>query len=190
MTDFLIIPPNERHTLRVFALDLTLAEVAALRDMDAVLHPGQVVPPLRADAAQRLLGVPVDVAQVDVFHSDDVEAIGLAAYLIEGNAVTEAQIAADADLLDAYRGYVMAVRSQAFGGQAATLTPDPKLRLMGTYTEETPAIRFETLPAQAAKGVLAGGRAPKSDARIGGMVATFVLLFLAIFTVLMIWIAG
>jgi hypothetical protein len=184
------IPPNERHTLRVFALDMTLAQVTALRDMDAVLNPGQVVPPLRADVAERLLGLPVDVTQVDIFHSDDVEAIGLAAYLIEGNAVAEAQIAADTDMLDAYRGYVMAVRAQAFGGQAANLTLDPKLRLMGTYTEETPAIRFETLPSQAAKGVLAGGRAPKSDARIGGLVATFALLFLFALTGLMIWIAG
>jgi hypothetical protein len=184
------IPPNERHTLRVFALDMTLAEVAALRDMNAVLNPGQVIPPLRADAAQRLLGVAVDVTQVDLFHSDDVEAIGLAAYLIEGNAVAEAQIAADTDMLDAYKGYVMAVRAQAFGGQAATLTTAAQLRLMGTYTEETPSVRFEPLPEQAAKGVLAQGRAPMSDARIGGMVATFVLLFLAALTTLMIWIAG
>jgi hypothetical protein len=181
---------NERHTLRVFALDMTLAEVAALRDMDAVLNPGQVVPPLRADAAQRLLGVPVDVAQVDVFHTDDIEAIGLAAYLIEGNAVAEAQITADADMLDAYRGYVMALRAQAFGGQAATLTPAAQLRLMGTYTEEAPPVRFEPLPSAAATGALTGGRAPMSDARIGAMVATFVLLFLAALTTLMIWIAG
>ena len=30
---------------------------------------------------------------------------------------------------------------------------------------------------------------PKSDARIGGMVATVVLLFLAVFTTIIIWIA-
>ncbi len=30
---------------------------------------------------------------------------------------------------------------------------------------------------------------PKSDARIGGMVATAVLIFLAIFTTIIIWIA-
>ena len=30
---------------------------------------------------------------------------------------------------------------------------------------------------------------PKSDARIGGMVATAVLVFLAVFTILIIWIA-
>jgi len=30
---------------------------------------------------------------------------------------------------------------------------------------------------------------PKSDARIGGMVATVVLIFLAIFTAVIVWIA-
>jgi hypothetical protein len=30
---------------------------------------------------------------------------------------------------------------------------------------------------------------PKSDARIGGMVATAVLIFLALFTVMIVWIA-
>jgi hypothetical protein len=34
------------------------------------------------------------------------------------------------------------------------------------------------------------GKPAKSDARIGGMVATFVLLFLFALTGLMIWIAG
>jgi hypothetical protein len=183
------ILPNERHTLRVFALDMTAAEVAALRDADAVLEPGQVLPYLRTDAAARLLGVAVDATQVEVFHSDDVEAIGLAAYLIEGNAVSQAQIAADADRLDTYRGYVLTIRSQAFGGQAATLRPDPKARLMGTYAEEVPPVKFDPLPTSSASGVLGGGRAPMSDARIGGMVATFVLLFLFVLTGLLIWIA-
>lgn len=31
---------------------------------------------------------------------------------------------------------------------------------------------------------------PKSDARIGGMVATAVLVFLAVFTTVIVWIAG
>ena len=184
------IPPNERHTLRVFALDMTAAEVAALRDIDAPLQPGQVMPYLRTDAARHLLGVAVDVTQLDLFHTDDIAAIGLAAYLTEGNAVAEAQIAADAVMLDAYEGHVLILRAQAFGGQAATLNPEPNVRLIGTYTETTPPVRFEPLPSTAATGVLTGGRAPMSDARIGGMVATFVLVFLAALTMLMIWIAG
>ena len=184
------IPPNERHTLRVFALDMTATEVAVLRDTDADLEPGQVVPYLRAEAAARLLGVAVDVAQVEVFHSDDVEAIGLAAYLTEGNAVAEAQIAADAAMLDAYQGYVLTIRSQAFGGRAAMLVPDPKLRLMGTYAEMVPTVRFDPLPTASATGVLGGGKPPMSDARIGGMVATVALLFMFALTAFVIWFAG
>jgi hypothetical protein len=187
---FIPIPPNERHTLRVFALDMTAAEVAALRDADAVLEPGQVLPYLRADAAVRLLGVAVDATQVEVFHSDDVEAIGLAAYLIEGNAVSQAQIAADADMLDAYRGYVLTIRSQAFGRQAATLRPDPKARLMGIYAEEVPPVKFDPLPTASASGALGGGRAPMSDARIGGMVATVALILMFGLTAFVIWFAG
>ncbi len=184
------IPPNEHHTLRVFALDMTAAEVAALRDTEAASEPGQVVPPLRPDAAARLFGVAVDVAQVELFHSDDIAAIGLAAYLTEGNAVAEAQIAADAGMLDGYQGYVLTIRSQAFGGQAALLQPDPKATLLGTYAEEVPPVRFDPLPTPSATGVLGGGKPPMSDARIGGMVATVALIIMFGLTAFLIWFAG
>jgi hypothetical protein len=184
------IPPGQRHTLRVFALDMTMAEVAGLRDTKAVLEPGQALPRLRADAALRLFGVAVDVAEMELFHTDDIAAIGLAAYLTEGNAVAEAGIAADAERLDAYRGYVLTIRSQAFGGQAALLDPAPKARLMGTYAEVVPSVRFTPLPSQSARGVLAGGKPPMSDARMGGMVATVALLVMFGLTALVIWLAG
>ncbi len=162
-----------------------------MRDTDAPLTPGQIIPPLRPDAARRLLGVDVaDLSQIDLFHSDDIAAIGLAAYLIEGNAVAEAQIAADATTLDAYQGYILTLRAQAFGGQSALLHPDPKVTLMGTYTETVPPVRFDPLPTQSAKGVLGGGKPPKSDARIGGMVATAALIFMFGLTALIIWLAG
>ncbi len=185
------IPKNERHTLRVFALDMTAAEVAVLRDTDAAPEPGRVVAPLRPDAAARLLGVAaIDVTQIDVFHSDDIAAIGLAAYLTDGNAVAQAQIATDAGMLDAYQGHVLTLRAQAFGGQAAVLRPAPTVRLMGTYAEEVPPVRFEPLPTSSAEGVLAGGKPPMSDARMGGMVATLALLVMFGLTALIIWIAG
>jgi hypothetical protein len=184
------IPPGERHTLRVFALDMTATEVAALRDADAMPEPGQVVPFLRAEAAARLLGVAVDATHVEVFHSDDVEAIGLAAYLTEGNAVSQAQIAADAGMLDAYRGYVLTIRSRTFGGRAALLRPDPKARLIGTYAEEVPPVRFDPLPTPSASGALGGGKPPMSDARIGGMVATVALILMFALTAFVIWFAG
>ena len=184
------IPPNERHTLRVFALDMTPTEVALLRDTDAPLPPGQIIPPLRADAAARLLGVAVDVTQIDLFHSDDIAAIGLAAYLIEGNSIAQAQIAADAGMLDICQGYLLTIRSQAFGGQAAVLSPDPRLRLLGTYAEDVPPVRFDPLPTPSATGVLGGGRPAMSDARMGGMVATVALILMFGLTAFVIWFAG
>jgi hypothetical protein len=184
------IPPGERHTLRVFALDMSMAEVAVLRDTEAPLDPGQVLPPLHPEAAARLFGTAVGVAEVELFHTDDIAAIGLAAYLTEGNAVAETQIAADADVLDAYAGYVLTIRSQAFGGRAALLRPDPKATLLGTYAEEVPPVRFDPLPAGSASGGLAGGKPPMSDARMGGMVATVALLVMFGLTALVIWLAG
>lgn len=185
------IPASERHTLRVFALNMTPAEAALLRDTDAPLNPGQILPPLRPDAARRLLGTDVaDLAQIDLFHSDDIAAIGLAAYLIEGNAVAEAQIAADAGILDAYKGYVLTIRSPAFGGRAAVLELDPKVTLLGTYAEEVPPVKFDPLPTPSATGLLGGGKPPMSDARIGGMVATVALLVMFGLTALLVWLAG
>jgi hypothetical protein len=138
-----------------------------------------------------LLGVDgVDVAQIDLFHSDDIAAIGLAAYLTEGNAVAEAQIAADAGMLDAYQGYVLTLRAQAFGGRAVVLRSDPKVTLMGTYAEEVPPVRFEAIPTASAKGVLGGGKPPMSDARMGGMVATVALIIMFGLTAFVIWFAG
>ncbi|MEO5621317.1 MAG: hypothetical protein ABIQ85_10385, partial [Cypionkella sp.] len=65
-----------------------------------------------------------------------------------------------------------------------------RLRLIGLYREDTPQIVFEPLPDAAATGEVPQGKPVWSNARIGGMVATAVLIFLAIFTVLFIWMAG
>jgi hypothetical protein len=46
------------------------------------------------------------------------------------------------------------------------------------------------LESDSAQGQLPEGRPPMSPARISGMVATAVLLFLAVFVVLFVWIAS
>jgi hypothetical protein len=61
---------------------------------------------------------------------------------------------------------------------------------MGTYAEVVPSVRFTPLPSQSARGVLAGGKPPMSDARMGGMVATVALLVMFGLTALVIWLAG
>jgi hypothetical protein len=170
------IAHNERHTLRIFAAGLPKDDIAYIQ--------GQ------AHLLAALLGVPtIDPTQVALFHTDDLDTIGLVDYLLDGGGVTEAQLESDRAILAAYRGFILTVRDAAFPSRPVTLRLDPRLRLLGAYAEETAPVRFEDLPDAAAAGVIAAKPA-KSDARIGGMVATFVLLFLFALTGLMIWIAG
>ena len=168
------IPPTERHTVRVFTLAVAPDD----------LHR------LRADptAIAALLGTPtINPHYIDLFDVNDIAAIGLAQYLIDGNGVAEPQITADKPTLDAIRGPVLILTS---GAATGTLTPAPNLTLIGTYAEDTPPIIFEPLPADSAKGLTAQGKPPMSDARIGGMVATVALIVLFAITGLMIWLGG
>ncbi len=115
----LTIAPNERGVLRLFALDMRPEEANFLRE------PG---------AVDQVLGVHgLDPEQIDIFPVSDLEDLGLYGYLNDGCGVSDDQL--NRDKLEAMEGWVMVVRSAAFHGQAATLTHDPKLRLIGLYTE-------------------------------------------------------
>jgi hypothetical protein len=168
------IPPTERHTLRVFTLAVPPDDLHRLRSDPT--------------AIAALLGTPtVNTHYIDIFDVKDIDAIGLAQYLIDGNGAAEPQITADKPTLDAIRGPVLILTSGAANG---TLTPAPQLSLIGTYAEDTPPIIFEPLPTDSAKGLTGQGKAPMSDARAGGMVATVALIVLFAITGLMIWMAG
>lgn len=172
----MVIPAALTHGLRVFAADLTPDDAARIQGQAGLLAG--------------LLGVPqVDPAQIALFHTDDIDAVGLVDYLLDGGGVTPAQIDAGRASLAACRGYVLTVRDAAFPTRPITLRPDPRLRLLGAYAEDTSPIRFEDLPDGATTNAIPI-RPPMSDARIGGMVATAALIFLFALTALVIWIAG
>ncbi|NUB44270.1 hypothetical protein GEU84_007740 [Fertoebacter nigrum] len=196
MTDALHVPRGERGILRVFVADLTLAEMAHMRDpgpTPGAAFSGDDAPQDSHDPMAALLGLDhLDPDFVELFHSDDIAAIGLAAYLAEGNGVAADQIAADQARLDAVQGPLLIVFSAAFAGQPATLRPDPRLTLIGAYAQETPPVRFEPLPDASARGVTdrPAPRPPMSDARAGGMVATAALLVMFALVALVVWIAG
>jgi hypothetical protein len=174
MTSHINIPPAERHTVRVFTLAVLLDDLHRLRADPA--------------AIAAMLGTPeINPHYIDVFDVNDIAAIGLAQYLIDGNGVAEPQITADKPTLDAIRGPVLILTSGAASG---TLTPSPQLTLIGTYAEDTPPIIFEPLPTDSASGLTGQGKAPMSDARIGGMVATIALIVLFAVTGLFIWIGA
>lgn len=117
--DPLTVTQGERGLVRVFALDMAPEEARFLAE------PG---------AVDQVLGVTgLDPDHVDVIAVRDLDDLGLAGYLAEGAGIPADQI--DAGALDAVTGHVLILRSRAFGGHAATLTPSPKLHLIGLYSE-------------------------------------------------------
>ncbi len=203
MNDPLTVKAIERGTVRVFALDMTAREVDRLRnpgpppgfafsDDPAKDFPDYVASDDERDPIATLLGTDLaDSDFVEVFHTDDISAIGLATYLVEGNGAAEAQIEADRARLDALHGHVVIVLSAAFGGQATTLRPDPRLTLVGCYTEPPPAPVLPLPQYDSAKGIIAGPPVKVvSDAAMGGRVAAVVLLLLFLFVMAFVWMAA
>ncbi len=137
------VPAAERGMVRLFSVALTRAEL----DRFATAAEGGDWP-LRA-----ALGVAyLEAGAIELFHTDDLEGLGLRGYMAEGLGIAEADLEQDAAALDRVKGPVLVVLSAAFGGQAATLAPRAPLRWIGTYAEERAPVQFRDLPSAAAKG--------------------------------------
>jgi hypothetical protein len=170
MTETLTIPPGERGTIRVFAIDLPPEEAQAFA----------------ADptAVPRALGAPdLDPGHVDVFPLARIAALGLPAFLAEGHGIPADALAADAAKLGALEGYIAVIGANAFGPAARTLTVRPPLRLVGTYRENIPQVSFNPLPAGSATGVVSGPAAKPVPTPGGSSltrILTILLLVLAV----------
>ena len=195
MADDLTIARGERHVLRVFTLEMDAEAAARLRNRPEIDDPlVRFDPSLRhADraAVAALFGLDdIDPAQVELVDTADLAEIGLASYLIEGDAAAEDQIAADRARLDGLRGLVVTVPSAAFPTRPVTLRPAPGLALIGRYAEDAPPVRFEPLPDASARGSVArpgAGGAPGQRHRTGllaGVAVLAVLLLAAVVTLL------
>lgn len=158
MSDPLTIAAGEHGVTRVFALEMRPEQAEFLRE------PGA--------ADQVLGGTNLDPAQIDVIRLSDLEELGLAGYLLEGCGIPEDQIAPDRARLAALKGYVLVLRSRAFGGRAAQLAPAPGVRLIASYAEPTTDWRGETLSAESARPYSAPRPSPRAARararRIGG----------------------
>lgn len=176
---------HERGLIRVFALSMEASEARKLRAKDD---------DSAADSAKRLaesLGLSaIDADFTEVFPISDLDELGLDGYLVEGNGVTEDQIAPDRSKLAALDGWVMVVYSRAFAGQEMVLRPKPALTLIGTYRE--PGVDWTEDRALESAAATEPAELPKrpSDAAMMGRVATVVLVLLFALTALMVWIAG
>lgn len=168
------IPAHDQHGLRVFTARLTPEDLR--RDKAALV-------------AALLRDPDLDPAFVEIFDLADLSGVGLAGYLTEGLGVPDAAVAADRTRLDALQGPVLILLSKALHGRAVTLTPDPRLTLVGTFAEASPPVHFEPLPTAAAKGTLTPNlppdRTPQRPTR------AFLLLGLALLLVagVALWLA-
>ncbi|MGV6803466.1 MAG: hypothetical protein ACWA49_04605 [Ruegeria sp.] len=158
------VTSSEHGVIRLFALDMRPEEAKFLRE------PG---------AADQVLGVSgLDPEQIDIFPVSDLEDLGLYGYLSEGCGVSEDQL--DRTQLGAVDGWVLVLRSAALHGHAATLKPDPRLRLIGFYTEEATnwsggTIETESArPYSAAPNPVSGGQ-PR---RTGSAVLALIILLI------------
>lgn len=175
----LTIGPHERGLVRVFSVSLSEAEANAL---------SKDLPELAS-----YLGVEqFNPDYVELFPLRDLDSLGLAGYLEQGNGIDAEALDADRRKLAALEGWVLIVYSAAFGGQPVTLAPHSALTLIGTYAEPgTDWTATETLTSDAAKGAAAPAKPKKpSDAAMSGRIASLALLVLFLLTALMIWVAG
>ncbi|NOD64071.1 MULTISPECIES: hypothetical protein [unclassified Ruegeria] len=158
----LTVAPHERGVLRLFTLDMRPEEAKFLRE------PG---------AADQVLGVDgLDPEQIDIFPVSDLEDLGLYGYLTEGCGVSSDQL--DQDALAAIDGWVMVLRSAAFQGRPATLKPDPRLHLIGLFTEEATNWTGGVIETESAKPFSAPQAAPTDNHphRVGSAVLALAAL--------------
>ena len=185
MSESFRINATEHGVIRIFMVNLAANQIAAFTE---AAQDGDAPAPIT-----RALGVTnLDSDFIELFPLSNLEGVGLAGYLTDGLGVSKADVAPHASRLNGMTGQVLIVLSSAFGGIETTITPTAPLKWIGTYTEEGASMQFEPLVSEAAAGTLdkPAGKPPKSDARVGGMIATYALIAMFAFVGLMIWVGG
>lgn len=115
---------------------------------------------ITAHNVQKLLGngVDLDTSKVEVITSKAIEAIGLRQYLTSGYGIADDDLKGKAAALDALTGLIILIPTSAFKGKEQTLDPNPALRFIGTFTEESAAPPGLMTPHKSAEGDLTPGR--------------------------------
>jgi hypothetical protein len=170
------IPAHEHGCTRLFAIN------RPAQDMSRALKTGT-----RAGLAQELLGQPVTEDKVEIFPLADLAGVGLPGYLREGHAVPSDQIARDHGKLDALDGYVMLVRSGAFGDNGVTLTPSKDVTLIGTYGEVEADMSVTPMESAAAQPYTGAPAETAPIAPRSGASGTLIVLGLVLLVLIAVW---
>ena len=110
------IPAGERGVFRLFALDMRPEQVRFLTE------PGALEQVLGLDSLNR--------DQIEIFPISDLEELGLEGYLREGCGIPVDTLTPHRDAFAAVEGYVLLIRSRAFGGAETWLTPANQIQLI------------------------------------------------------------
>ncbi|MBE1285736.1 MAG: hypothetical protein GJ676_20660 [Rhodobacteraceae bacterium] len=121
MSDVIHIPAGERGKIRILSLDMPPEQAKFLSE------PG---------ALEQVLGSrDLDRDHVEIFPVKDLEELGLLGYLSEGCGIPDDSLAPHKFALDAQEGWVLILRSRAFGGQDTRLTPAEPIQLIAELAE-------------------------------------------------------
>ena len=165
------ISATEHGVVRLFAIDLPVQEAREF-DVDAL--------------AAVLGGIALDAEHVDLINLDDLDEMGLDGYLIHGIGVTKSEVVQLRPQNKALKGHVALIRSAAFGGMAATLTPRKPIRWIATFGEVPLDLTAKPLTSVSAKGTISGPTPPQVPS-MGGiakwMYFAFILIAIVIFNV-------
>ncbi|MBE0414429.1 hypothetical protein [Yoonia sp.] len=167
----LTIPANDHGQIRVFATDQAIAEPTA-------------------ETLEQLFGAKLDMTFIDVVRTADLGDMTLTDYIAQGYDMSPDAV--DKRAVNAINGTAILILSRATSGQAETLTLALGMRHVTTYSRDVRITAPVSLPDGSAKGIIGDvpAKAPKSDARIGGMIATVALIVMFALVGLMIWVAG
>ncbi|MCF6444386.1 hypothetical protein [Nereida sp. MMG025] len=177
------VSENERGVIRLYEIALPHDEARAITASDI----------------QQAFGVDhLDSDFVETFHVRDLQELGLRGYMETGLGIASCDIDPFAERIVDVDGWVALVVSQAFGGRETRLAPKHPLRPIGAFVEEgasTPLTRLQAETAKPSPPPDASeenpkGKKPRSDAAMSGMVATIVLIVLALLVFAMIWVGG
>ena len=145
----LTVVPLERGCIRIFELDLSIENIQQLQ------HPKSGSPSTGA-AVAHMLGLDwLNADYIEMFDVADLDELGLAGYLTQGNGVALSAIEADRVRLEDVKGWVLILYSSAFDGKPAQLSPNRHFSLVGMWQEARDQVSFEPLPSEAAKGIIA-----------------------------------
>lgn len=127
-------------------------------------------------------------AFVEVIAIRDLADMSLSSYLAEGYGLTGADFKAARPQLDALKGHVVILPSQAFGGVQQTLTVASPLRWVGTFSEATRPAKLTPLRSDSARGTL-GGASGGASSKGGSTLLKLLLVALAVIVIAVLLVA-